>query len=129
MNNSCRTARVSAYTTRVNHGHSVADSARMTLGILGPSVCAMAIANTICGTARKMSDTRMISPDHQVSSQPASNPSGTPTTSDVETATSEMMQVTRAPNSRRLNISAPIRSVPNQWAALGGRRRIDGVSL
>ena len=31
----------------------------MTLGSDGPSVCAMAMASTTWGTARKMSDTRM----------------------------------------------------------------------
>jgi hypothetical protein len=34
-------------------------SARMTFSIDGPSVWAMAIASTICGTARKMSETRI----------------------------------------------------------------------
>jgi hypothetical protein len=37
----------------------VIDSARITLWIAGPSVCAMAMASTICGTARKMSETRI----------------------------------------------------------------------
>ena len=45
---------------RANHGQYVTDSARMTLGRIGPSVWAMAMASTICGTAKKMSEMRMI---------------------------------------------------------------------
>jgi hypothetical protein len=37
----------------------VTDRARITFWIAGPSVCAMAIASTICGTARNTSDTRI----------------------------------------------------------------------
>jgi len=58
-NTSFWSARVSAYTTRANHGQYVADRARITLGSDGPRVCAIAMASTTCGTARKMSDTRI----------------------------------------------------------------------
>src|ERR1700680_3324568 len=55
------------------------ESARMTFSIEGPSVCAIAMASTICGTARKMSETRISASPSQLCRQPETRQIGTPT--------------------------------------------------
>src|SRR4051794_15648887 len=93
-----------------------------------PSAAATAIARKIGGKANVTSTQRM----RTLSVRPPKNPAMEPTmvpivTADRMTAT-DTGSVCRAPYSTRVKTSRLSASVPNQWAWLGGWRRVPTAS-